>query len=953
VSPSRRLTLVAALSLALVGAAASAGAAEGDDEPLPSDPSVVRGALPNGVRYLVARHPAAAGRAVVWMRVDVGSLDEEEGQSGLAHFVEHMAFTGTRSYPRGSVTRRLEELGLTFGKDENAITALRATTYKLTLPQATPAALDEAVRIMADFAYRREPTAAALAHERAVILAEMRAADGYTERVDDKVFAATLAGARAGRRIPLGAARVIEEAGLRELDRFMARWYRPERTTILVAGDVDPELVAAAVARELSDFRARTPPPADPGVHAGALRGQRVAIVTDPEQPFAEVRLVSPRAASAVRTVGDYRRALAARLAVTMTNERLREIEDRGSSFDDAYAEIEPMVEGLVDHAAVYGFARPGAWRPLLRELVAAVDGTAQSGFTLAELERARSAMLAELRARAAGASTRPVSALAGEMTRDLGSSAPLLSAAQRLSLAERLAPEIDVAVVNAAFRDWFAGQERLLAVILPARPGLSAPTAAEVARLAARARSGHAGAAPPRGTAPPDALLDEEPQPGEVVEETDDPPSGVTSLTLGNGVRVHLRPMDDRKGEVRVQITMAGGELLEGAGTRGLSEAAALAFETPATERLTPAAIRSHLAGREIELSGCACDGDAITAELRAAPADLEKGMRLLHLVLTRGRITAAALQVWKDRALEAAQETSNDPELRVDAEMTAMLGSGDARVRPLRAAQIARVTLPAAQAWLERHLGSAPLEVAMVGDASRDELGRLARKYLGALPARPRADARLEALRQPQPAALPREGALTVDSVTPRAAIELAFRGPDGDERGARDALDLAAASLADRLRQALRVQRGLTYSVDVDTEPQAALRGTGAIVVSLSTDPRRAREAARLARQVVERFAAEGPTPDELATARRQVANRRAVVAHRVSAWADRLAVLDYRRRDLGDLVDPDGAGSVTAGEVRAVVARYVRGGERSVTMVATPKSNLVFGGSDRGR
>jgi len=950
---ARGLALVIIATSMMVWRSASAAEATTTttaDEPLPEDASVLRGALANGARYLIARHPSAAGRAVVWLRVEAGPLHEQEGEEGLAHFVEHMAFKGTQHYPHGSVTRRLEELGLTFGRDENASTSLRATTYELALPQAAPAALGEAVRILADFAFRREPTAAEVARERAVILEEMRAADGYVERVDRQVFAAAFAGTRAGRRTPLGEARVVEGAGLRELDRFVARWYRPERTTVLVAGDVDPVAVRAIVERELGSFRARSAAPPEPEARALAARPPRAVVITDPEQPFAEVRLVRTRPATPVRTTAAFRRMLASRLGVWIINQRLRDAED-GGGLDDAYADIEPTADGLADEAAVYGLAPPAAWRPLLGALVTTVEGAARTGFSEGELERARGALLAELRTRAAGSSTRPVAALAAEMSRAAAAGEPLVSAAQRLALAERLAPLIDVAEVGAAYADWFSPAGRMIAVIMPARAAASAPTPAQVIRLAARAKGQAARRVPRPAEAEVDALLDEEPAPGEIVEQADDPATGVTSLTLANGVRVHLRPMDERKGEVRVQVTLAGGELLETRATRGLSEAAALAFDTPATERLPPATIRAHLAGRSLSLSGSAADGDAITGELVAGASDLEKGMRLLYLVLSRGRIPAAALGAWRDRSLAWAAEVAADPELRVDVELEAALAGGDERARPLSVAEIARVRLADAQAWFDRHRRTAPLEVAMVGDAPRDELVRLARKYMGALPARARTDESLAALRRLQAFGPAASTSLIVDSATPRAALGLAWRAPGPDGRRGRDALDLAVASLSDRLRQELRVRRGLTYEVSLDVGEPGPLRASGALTVSLSTDPHRVREAVRAARQIVDRFALGGPTADELATARRQLANRRAGDAHRPAAWTDRLATLDERQGDLDTLADPAGhLADIDAVEVRSAIARFTLR-DRGIAVVATPRSNLVLG--SRGR
>jgi zinc protease len=928
-----------------------------DDDPLPLDASIIRGALPNGVRYWIAPHPAAAGRAVVWMRVAAGSLDEEDGEEGLAHLVEHMAFKDTRSFPHGTLTRRLGALGLTFGSDENAFTTLRGTTYKLALPQATPAALGEAVRALADFAYRRTPTADDLAHEREVILAEMRASDGYAKRVDRKVFAATLAGSRAAVRLPLGRARVVESADLHDVDRFLARWYRPERTTILVAGDVDPAAVVALIARELGPFRARGPAPSEPPAPLATppqAHGTRAVVITDPEQPFAEVRIVHDDRARPLRTVREYRRYLAERLALWIFGQRLRDAEDGGAPFDDAYADIETAVDGAAQTAAVYGVAPAGAWRRMLGALAGAVDRAARAGFTPAELEPAKRALVADLRARAAGAATRPAAAIAADMNQALASGQPLMSAAQRFELAEALAPLVTTAEVDAAFRARFAGSSgRLLAVILPERPGLAIPSRAQVTRIAARAAAtaaGGDGQSPLPPARPIDALLTNEPRPGEIVASEVDETTGVTSVTLGNGVRVHVRSMHEREDEVRVQVTLAGGELYETSATRGLTEAAALAFDSPATETLSAAAIRSHLAGRDVDLSGCACDGDALTAELITGRADLEKGMRLLHLVLSGGRITPAALQSWKDRELEWAARTATDPELRVDAELTASLAGGDARARALTSAQIAGIDVAAAQAWFDRQRETAPMEVALVGDAPAEVMLELARKYLGTLPARPRTDERLAALRQPAgtpPVGAAAAGALIIDSVTPRAAVALGWRGPELADRAEQDRLELAAATLNDRLLAELRVRRGLTYAVSFDVTPAVALRGTGVVEASFSTDPRRAREAARLAQKLVERFAASGPTEAELATAVRQVRGRREAAARRPAEWAGRLAALDYRGEALSAWSDASARlAGIRADDVRAAVARCLAAG-RTLTLVATPRSNLVLG------
>jgi zinc protease len=525
------------------------------------------------------------------------------------------------------------------------------------------------------------------------------------------------------------------------------------------------------------------------------------------------------------------------------------------------------------------------------------------------------------------------------------------LSAAQRLTLAESLLPQIGADEVGAASRQTFSPRRRRLVLIVPSRMPGAPPGPLELARVARRAslvaRSARTGPAERQGGSG-SGLLDDDPEPGDVSEQSEDAQSQTTSITLSNGVRVHVRPMTERRDEVRVQVTLAGGELLETAATRGLSEAAALAFETPTTDRLSGPAIRAALVGHDVALSGCACDGDAITAELVTGRADLETGMRLLHLVLTRGRITKAALDDWKARDLAWANRETSDPELRVSDELPAALTERDPRAQPLSVSQVSRVDVGAAQTWFEHHRDTAPMEVAMVGDADPAELIRLARKYLGSLPARPRRDARLEALRRPHPST-PAEGSVTfaLEGVVPRAAIAVTWRRPDRESPAERDAIEVGAAVLTERLRQELRERRGLTYDVSFDLARPSALRGANVMTASLSTDPRHAFEAAQLVRRVVASFAAGGPTPEELATARRQVQSQRAADARLPSAWADLLAAKDFRGTSLSRLAEPlDHLDAVAADDIRATIGRCIAS-EAPVAIVAAPRWNLVFG------
>ena len=425
----------------------------------------------------------------------------------------------------------------------------------------------------------------------------------------------------------------------------------------------------------------------------------------------------------------------------------------------------------------------------------------------------------------------------------------------------------------------------------------------------------------------------------------------GVSSLTLANGVRVHLRPMSGGaagSNTVELQITLGGGELLESAATRGLSAAAALAFAHPATAHRPADALQPYLREHDISPWGCACEGDGITLGISTDAANVEEALRLAHLELREGRIDPAAFRVWKDRQLESVAGRGPGPERQLDERVQALLAVGDARARRPRADEIARIDLPAGQRWLDRHLATAPIEVALVGNLPLEEMRRLAVRYLGSLPARATTDAALQARRRVPIRSGPVEATVAVeplDADATRAAVEIGWRGAEAHDARDRQVLDLAAQIISDRLIEELRERRGLAYRFSCDAMPAVGLAGTGTLTVQVSTEPRQAHLVASLARELVERLAREGPAAVELATARRQRLRERTRDEDDLEFWADTLSTLDLRGVSLADVAaEPALLSQIDAEGVRAVLRRYISS-ERRFQAVALPRPSYT--------
>ena len=902
--PFLRRRLLGLLVLLVCLVAPQVVAAAEADAPLPADPAIHIGTLANGVTYWVRPHATPPGKITLWMRVHTGSLNEADGQEGLAHYLEHMAFKGTEHFPAGELISYFESIGLRFGQHQNAFTSFDQTTYTLSLPDTRPATLDKGLLYLADIASRMRLAAEEVDKERNVILEEKRARKGVQQRLTDKLFPELLPGSRAGRRLPIGLEETIARLQHDDFVAYYTTWYHPARVTILAVGDASVETIVEAISKNFAAWTRLQPAPVgkDAGIHPYATI--LPLIVTDPELTTASVEALALRPRTPSQTVADVRRQLLERLGVWMVNRRIEQRIREGTAPYQKANVSQGVFLGMTEQLNASAEAAPTAWTEALTALLTDVQRARLHGFTDQELELAKKATLAVAEHAARTESTQDALVFIRAMNRALSLGEPPLAAAQTVALFQQLLPGITTAEVAAAFTANFALEPRAYVLTLPEQAGVTIPSRAELRTVVETILAQPV--TPWQSTARPTALLDKLPEPGTMLEQTRFAPLEVTQVTLSNNVRVHYRFMDFKKNEATVTITLAGGTIRESAEQRGLTEVATLALSRPATARLSSTDIRDIMTGKKVAVEGRMTD-DTVVVHISGAPEALEDGLQLAHVLLQEARIEPASVTLWKDQKLQelAAARTRIDSRAR---EAVALATSGnDPRRAMLTPEQVkARAeALPVAQAWLDALLHTAPMEVAIVGDIPESRALELAATYLGSLPPRPRHDASLAPLRQVAGFTGPLERVLEVETITPRAHPILLWRcAPWQDVRGRRLML-IASRILERRVRQAVREERGLTYSTGVYAQPNKVYPDTSALYVEFTADPDKATEAAALAQAVVERFAAEGPSDAEMETVRKQLQNDLETMYKEPRYWVDILSDLEYHGTKLEEL------------------------------------------------
>jgi zinc protease len=213
---------------------------------LKADPAIRFGVLPNGMRYAIMRNATPPGQVSMRLRFDVGSLMERDDQQGLAHFLEHMAFNGSTNVPtRGDMVKDLERLGLAFGADTNAGTAFDATTYKFDLPKSDDQTVDTSLTLLREIASNLTLDQTAMDQERGVILSEERLRGTPSYRITKQRYAFMMPGQLPPQRFPIGLVPVIQSAKADLLADIYHRYYRPERATLVIVGDIAPDAIEA------------------------------------------------------------------------------------------------------------------------------------------------------------------------------------------------------------------------------------------------------------------------------------------------------------------------------------------------------------------------------------------------------------------------------------------------------------------------------------------------------------------------------------------------------------------------------------------------------------------------------------------------------------------------------------------------------------------------------------
>ncbi|HEX6912019.1 MAG TPA: insulinase family protein, partial [Longimicrobium sp.] len=787
------MRILRALPLAALAACASAQASRPvhEDQPrspagvegggmrhafaLTGDTAVLRGTLPNGLTYYVRRNAEPRARAELRLVVNAGSVLEDDDQRGLAHFLEHMAFNGTRRFQKHEIVDYLEGVGMRFGPDVNAYTSFDETVYMLQLPTDSAGVLDTGLQILRDWATDISLDSAEVELERGVVMEEWRLSRGAGGRVSDRQFPFLFAGSRYADRLPIGDTAVLRHAPVSALRRFYERWYRPDMTAIVAVGDFDPREMEAKIRAEFGAIPSYASSTSRPKPTVPFPDSTRYMVTVDPELPRAQVSINWMIPDRPDTSAADVRRGTLEGIYAGMLGDRLNEIALRPDApFLDvgSYqgASLRPL-ETLVLNASV---AEGGAERGLAA-LAAEVERAARHGFTAAELEREKAELRRLWEQIHAERGKTSSGQFAGQYADHFLRGGVLRTVDDEYQMQTAFIGDITLDDVNAVARRFAAHRDRVVLVSGPAREGLAPPTEA---RLAFVADSVARGALEPYTETLSEApLLARTPAPGRIVSVDSVAEVGVIRWTLSNGARVVLKATDFKDDEILFAATSKGGLSLLPDSLYRYGQTAVAAVQLGGVGELSLSDLQKRLTGKAASV------GTHISEYHEglngfAAPRDAETLFQLVHLYFTQPRRDTASWTAYLQRGREALRNRGVTPESAFGDTLNAILTQRHVRTRPFSTVTFDSLSIDRSLAiYRERFADAGDFTFYFVGRFDPDSLRPLAETYLASLPSGGRQETWRDVGIRP-PAGVVRQTVRR--GVEPKARTALVFTGP-----------------------------------------------------------------------------------------------------------------------------------------------------------------------------
>ena len=704
--------------------------------PLPVDPDVRIGKLDNGLTYYIRRNKKPENRVELRLAINAGSILENDDQQGLAHFMEHMNFNGTKTFPKNELIDFLQKTGVKFGADINAYTGFDETVYMLQLPTDDTVLVEKGYTVLEDWGHNALLDDTEIDKERGIIVEEWRLGLGAQDRMMKKFFPIIFKDSKYAVRIPIGKVDIIEHFKHDVLKDFYRTWYRPDLMAVIVVGDIDPVKAEARIKAHFSGIKNPTPEKPRLLLDLPDNNEPLIAITTDKEATNNTVILFYKHPVKVEKNLGDFRDKLLAQLYTSMLNNRFGEIAQQPESpYINASSEYGRFLARSKDSYMIYAQSKENQIGKSLATMLAENERVKRFGFTATELERQKEDMLSQYEKAAKESNKTESMQFTNEYVANFLTGDPIPGAQKEFKFVTKLLPGIKLEEINALAKQFVTDNNMALVVMAPEKETVKVPSESEVLNIIRQSKT--IDLKPYIDKFREEPLVKDDLKGGKIVERKENKELGFTELKLSNGIVVAVKPTNFKNDEVLFSAFSLGGNSLYPDNQFMSANYATKVIDMSGAGNFDNVELEKKLKGKNLEIHPY-IDDTKEGLKGNSTPKDLETLLQLVYLYFKGPRKDTTAFKAFMSQMENQMKFMKSNPIMTFYDTLFKTVYPGYKRLVIFPSeAQLKEVKLDELyKIYTDRFADASDFKFFFAGNFNVDSISAMLEKYLGSLP-------------------------------------------------------------------------------------------------------------------------------------------------------------------------------------------------------------------------
>jgi zinc protease len=897
---------------------------------IPIAENVKIGKLSNGLTYYIRNNKKPEDKVELRLVVNVGSILEDDDQLGLAHFMEHMNFNGTKHFQKNDLIDYLQSIGVKFGADLNAYTSFDETVYILPIPSDDPIKLDKGFQILEDWAHNALLENEEIDKERGVVLEEYRLGRGADERMLQNYLPKVLYGSKYANRLPIGTKDILENFDYETLKRFYKDWYRPDLMAVIAVGDMNVDTLEEKIKSHFGNIPSTETPRKREVFKVPNHQETWVAIESDKEAPFSRVQILFKDNGDTQNeeTLSDYKNTMIKSLFTQMINNRLDELRN---------SENPPFVYGASYHGGTWAktkeayqsFAMTSETGQLegLKALLEENERVKRFGFYKGEFERAKENILARLEKGYKDKDKTESNSIVGEYIRHFLSDEPIPGISWEYAFQKEHLPSIQLSEVNSVIGNYLKDENRVIVITGPEKEDVTKVTENQVLELLKSVENTELEPYNDRDVAT--SLITELPKMGSIISTTKDDILATTTLVLSNGATVTYKKTDFKNDEILFNAFSYGGTSLYSTedylstalANRGLTEAGVNNFDITTLGKMLSGKIVSvnpSIGSISEDFSGS------------ASPKNLEELFQLTHLYFTSLNKDKKAFASFINKQKAFLGNILANPQYYFQNEMGKFINGDDPRYIGFPTPEdLDKADYDLAyQKYKERFSDAGDFKFYFVGNIDENQFIEYCKKYLASLPSSKKKETYNVSGYRP----LTGEHTKIVEKgEDPKSTVIMLYQGETTYNEEEAHALKSLGEILSIKLIEKLREQESGVYGVGARGNISKIPYGWYNFSISFPCGPENVNSLKEAALNEIETLIVNGPTDIDLAKIKEaQILGRKENLKEN-RFWLNLLKNADFYDKDISRVFKyEEDINALTKEHIKNVAKKYLSNG-----------------------